>query len=69
MNEKMDVSPVGTNFKMKKVTAEMFLRKSGCDFFSEADKNLDPDPAPDPAFCGQIRCKSFFSFFRFYIRQ
>ncbi len=47
----------------------MFLRKSGCDFFSEADKNLDPDPAPDPAFCGQIRCKSFFSFFRFYIRQ
>ncbi len=54
MHGEKDVSPVGTNFKRKRVTGgECSCEDLDAVFSSEANIDLDPDPAPDPAFCGQ----------------
>jgi hypothetical protein len=55
MHEEKDVSPVGTTLKLKKeLQRKCSYKDPEAIFSSEADKDLDPDPAPDPAFSGQI---------------
>jgi hypothetical protein len=54
MHEEKDVSPVGTNLKGKELQRECSYEDPDAIFSSEADKDLDPDPALNPVFFGQI---------------